>query len=259
MTEPGPSLERPQWLNERLGDASGRGVTVAVVDSGLTPDEELLPKEASVPGLSLVDPARPFIPARSSDADDAIGHGTACARIVRSIAPQARIQPFKVFGERLETSTDILAAALDAATSRGARVINLSLGTPLKSAEAPLREACRRAHKAGCILVSALPFGADTIFPAAFDTVISVTAGRFVNIHDIVIRRSGDPDAADVIAAGTSPVVRDLDLEAPFGSSLAAPHVSGLIALLLERYPSARLPQVRRMLAELARPASAEL
>lgn len=240
---PTPDTSRPLWLNQRLGDSSGRGLVVALVDSGCAPD--LKPLD----GKRFVDDARPLELSVGQDTADRIGHGTACARIVRSIAPQVDLLPLRVFGKRLETSTEVVVAALDHAVERGARIINLSLGSPLAEAEAPFRAACERAHRAGCVVVSAMPLGAEKIFPAVFDTVLAVTAGRFTNVHDLE-RVPGGP--ANFAACEGSPVTRDLPLGRSSGSSFAAPHVSGLVALLLERYPSSRPEQIRRMLDELS-------
>ncbi len=239
--------EHPQWLNQRLAGADGSGVRVAVIDSGFR-------AEAGHPnwllkGRSWVDPEHPFSTAESDDLDDRIGHGTAACEIVHRLAPKAKVIVHRVFGDRLETSPTTLVAAIDAAIQQGADIINLSLGSPMESAKRPFYTACERAQQAGCLVISALPIGAETVYPACFDHVISVTAGRFGNAFDL---DHHPQTAADFIAHGESQTFWQGKTETVYGSSFAAPHLSAIVALLRQRFPKADLAGMRSLLTELA-------
>ncbi|MCG8457752.1 MAG: S8 family serine peptidase, partial [Holophagales bacterium] len=131
-----PSLERPAWMNRRVGDAQGRGVRVAVVDSGyIRPSGP--PPAAEPTDLRALDgkvaPGRGLV--ETGGVRDRIGHGTACAHIVLSLAPAAEIVPVRVFDERLETSPEAIVAALGWAVEEGIDVVNLSLGSPSERAK----------------------------------------------------------------------------------------------------------------------------
>ena len=86
----------PDWA---WGDATGRGVRVAVVDSGIEADHPAL--GGMVRGHVSVVEQQGEISYDDSPHDDAFGHGTACAGIIHGLAPQARIVSVKVLGSGL--------------------------------------------------------------------------------------------------------------------------------------------------------------
>lgn len=239
MAEPLPSLERPPWLDAALGDATGLGVRVAVIDSGCDAawhDPRILP------GVSLVE--------ASAGTADRIGHGTACCDIILGMAPGVEIVPLRIFGERLETSPGTLVAALELALESGTQIVNLSLGTQREDAVKPLYRVCEAARDAGVIVVSAVHFGSGWSYPAVFENVLGVAAERFASVFDYEYL---DGEAAECRAQGDREV-RGLDDERRrgYGTSYAAPHVTALAALFRERFPGAGLDRVRRLLAEHA-------
>ncbi|MEM9553314.1 MAG: S8 family serine peptidase [Acidobacteriota bacterium] len=264
--EPVPALERPLWLNERLGDVTGRGVRIAVVDSGVTrkalattvrlANGHGLVDDAIDDGLSLV---------WSDDSDDRIGHGTACCHVLATLVPGAEIVPLRVFGRRLETSPRVVVAALDWAIDHQIDLVNLSLGSTSEAAVEPFRDACARARAAGLVVVSAMPWGAPPTVPAVLADALGVTAGRVANAWDFTHHDDAETAPwgvrAEFTCSGSFRVpwreATGRKTEAVvFGSSLAAPHLTALVALLRERFPGADLATVRRLLVELARPHS---
>src|SRR6266567_458032 len=100
---------------------TGRGVTVAVVDSGIHADH---PHIGGVHGGVCLVPGTD-----QSDLVDRIGHGTAVAAAIREKSPGIDLLAVKVFDRQLTTSADVLANAIDWSVDHDARVINLSLGT----------------------------------------------------------------------------------------------------------------------------------
>ena len=238
-----PTTERPPWLDAALGDATGRGVTVGIVDSGLDPGWH---DPALLPGVGLIARGPGFFLRRSDDWEDRIGHGTSCARIVRAMAPGAAIVPVRVFDRRLETSVEVLIAALRWAVERRLQVVNLSLGTRRGGALKPLYAACEEASRRGTVIVAAVEQKTGRSYPAVFANALGVAAGEFAGAFDFRYRPGV---AVECVAVGRR-WVRSLGGERLVdGNSYAAPHVAALAALVLERTPSAGLEGVRRFLA----------
>ncbi len=244
MTEtPLPSIDRPGWLHGALGDATGRGVRIAVIDSGRDPrwkDRRILP------GVGLATPERPFEFFRSEDDADRLGHGTACIDVILGLAPGVEIFPIRVFGNRLETSPDLLLRALEAALEAQAQIVNLSLGTQVRKAHNSLFEATKVTDSFGMLMVAALPEPSAPSFPGSFPHVLGVASGRFPNVFDYLYRQEGP---AECMAPGEREV-RWLGGERRIsaGSSLAAPHISALLALFLETHPGADQAAAREFL-----------
>lgn len=236
-------LTPPRWLAGRRG----RGARIAVIDSGLDP---ALVHPGLRPGIGLV--AGPgFDLRRSRDDRDRIGHGTACADIILRMAPEAELVPIRVFGRRLETSPQVIAAALEQAVARRLWLVNVSLGSVRSSAAGPLAEACARAAARGVVVVAAAHAAAGASLPAAAASAIGVGGGRFASIYHYTC----DPAAAIECRAQCLRVARGLGgaRRVVTGTSFAAPHITAILALALE--PGAGLGAARALLARHARPA----
>lgn len=239
-----PSILRPRWLDDAVGSATGRGVRVAVIDSGRDPgwqDERILP------GVGLAAPERPFEHFPSDDDRDRLGHGTALMDVILGLAPAVEILPIRVFGDRLETSPGLILRALEVALEQKAHIANLSLGTRLQEAFDSLYRATKLTDDFGMLMVAALPEPSAPSFPGSFPHVLGVTSGRFLSVYDYVYRPEGP---AEILAQGEREV-RWLGGErrVSAGSSLAAPHISALLALFLEKHPGSRQEAARAFLA----------
>lgn len=245
----------PEWVREELGGATGKGVTIAVLDSGW---DRAIHEPRVLPGTGFVDPDDDFALARNDDDNDVLGHGTACADVILQVAPDARVIPVKVFGNKLETSPGTLEAALQWAIDAGVQVINVSLGTRLEGTLHPLYRACERARQAGIIIVAAGHNANDWSYPAIFENVIGVSAARFDNPYHFHYRAEHAMECVGwgverpVLWVGGERVVRH-------GTSFAAPGVAGIVALIRERFPQARLEEVREMLARFALPGGEDI
>jgi subtilisin family serine protease len=253
-----PSLRRPAWVEHDLGGASGRGVRVALLDSGVDPSWRG-PRWGR--GVGLLDRAaaarQRFVLAADGDVDDLDGHGTACADVVLGMAPGVVIHPVRVFHRHRRTSLDVLLAGLRWAVEQGVDVVHLSLGSVLHSAAQPLYRACEEARRAGAVVVAATEPRRGVGYPAVFDNALGVAAGDFANVHDYLYRAE---QAVECVAQGRRRV-RLLGGERRWGTatSYAAPHVTALVALFLETMggpptPSSprdgtRLDRVRGLLA----------
>ncbi|HEX6039624.1 S8 family peptidase [Longimicrobium sp.] len=238
----------PEWVAGELGGATGKGIRVAVIDSGW---DRRIDEPRVLPGVGFVDPDDDFAMARNDDDNDVLGHGTACADLVLRIAPDARVIPVKVFGKVLETSPGTLHAALLWALEAGVQVINVSLGTRLEGTLHPLYAACEKARRAGIIVVAAGHNANDWSYPAIFENVIGVSAAKFDSPFHFRYRPN---HAMECQAWGVEQPVLWVGGGRPVkhGTSFAAPNVAGIVALIKERHPEATLDDVREMLARFA-------
>ena len=236
----------PTALLELLDGAEGWGVRLAVIDSGRDPEWK---DPRVVPGISLVGDEG-FTLAPSEDDHDRIGQGTAISELIVRFAPGVEIVPIRIFAGRLETSPEVLLAALERALDLEVDIVNLSLGTLREGAAESLYQACERATSAGILLISALHRHVGWSFPAAFDNVLGVGAGRFDSPWRFELHPS---ETAECLAAGEH-TVRWLGGEERrvFASSFAAPVVSALAARFREQQPEAGLGDLRRLLARVS-------
>lgn len=131
---------------------SGRGIRVAVLDSGIDYDHPDLGgcfgKDCRVAmGWDFVgdafnpdrtSPTYNPLPVPDADPDDCDGHGTHVAGIIgangtiRGVAPQVTLHAYRVFGCVGPTTTDVILAAMERAYQDGADVLNMSLGAPFQ-------------------------------------------------------------------------------------------------------------------------------
>ena len=150
-----------------LSECTGRGVRIAVVDSGV---------HAAHPHVGGVEQGIAVRDNGSLDEDfvDRLGHGTAVTAAIREKAPDAAIIVVKVFWQSLSTDVASLIRGIDEGLARGASVINLSLGTSNVAHRPQLQEAVQRASLQHAVIVAAVDDGTEWL-PGSLDGVIPVT------------------------------------------------------------------------------------
>jgi subtilisin family serine protease len=209
------------------------GVVVAVVDSGINPTH---------PHVGGVSAGIAFGPDGASHDDwvDRLGHGTAVAAAIREKAPRAELIAVRVFERALATTLTALLGAIDWALGRGARVINLSLGTP-NAAHAPaLRAALERARSLGAFVVSPAEHQGAPAYPGVLGGAVGVVLDWECPREGVDCRAL--PDGRVVVAASGYPrpipgVPPEQNLS---GISFAVANASGVIARVLEQRPEVR-------------------
>lgn len=231
MTSPLATLESGTLSVASYPGATGRGMRVAVIDSGV---------HSGHPHVGVVEGGVSFAAdgARGVDAVDRLGHGTAVAAAIREKAPDATIIPVKVFDRELRATADALVAAIDWAVDARAHVINLSLGTANGAHEARLATAVGRAAAAGICLVAAAEQDGTRWLPGslaqAAGVILDWTSPRDqadVRVIDdggvrrVIFRASGYPRPIPGV-----PPEKNLK-----GVSFAVANVSGLLCLHLSR------------------------
>jgi subtilisin len=116
-----PGRVNREWA---FGDATGAGVRVCVLDSGIELDHPLIgPVQRSVAVTKEGDE----ITIADDDRGDLCGHGTACAGIIRLLAPECELASVRVLGAGYTGSAPVLLAGLEWAIAEGFDIVNMSL------------------------------------------------------------------------------------------------------------------------------------
>lgn len=221
----------PEWA---WSGATGEGIRVCILDSGV---------DGSHPGVAPVDASWQVATDNEGDVvieqckpRDAVGHGTACAGIVRSIAPLVSLSSVRVLTDGKTGSGAALIAGLRHAIEEGFDVVNLSLSTPRQEFRPHLAELADLAQFRRCILVVSAHNLPIQSYPWNFASVLSVAS------HD-----EDDPmrfyynarPPVDFHARGVRvPVAKPGGGEIRnTGNSFAAPHITGIAALILSKHP----------------------
>lgn len=229
--------------------ATGDKVLVAVIDSGVdTAHPELAGAIAgSFDALNSSEPAHQ--------------HGTAIAGAIAAhatltgTAPAARILAIRAFnssGASAEGTTLTLLKSLDWAIARGARIINMSFAGPY---DPQIARALTAARRRGVVLVAAAGNAgpnAAPLYPAADPNVIAVAA---TDSEDKLFPQSSRGRHVAIAAPG-SDIIVPVDsggYQSLSGTSFAAAHVSGVVALLLQVKPSLSPEAVTKILLSTAK------
>ena len=239
-------------MNFPFADQTGRGVKVAVVDSGIVPNHPKVGPVAGGVGLAM----GPDGTIRyGADHADCIGHGTACAGIIRRKASKAELYSVRIFDESLQADSRLLIAAIEWTLDQGMDLINLSLGTTEVTYRDALERVCRQAADQGVLLVAAEHEEGRESYPAHLSQVIGVGSGKVQGFYKYHYRQG---ETIECIARGDAQRLCWLEPSEIMtaGTSFAAPHITGLVALIREAHPKADLEQVRQILYTHAQPES---
>ncbi len=230
-----------------FGGSTGAGVRVAVVDSGVEAGHPRVAGVTSAVAFELDASAERGYAAHAGPHEDLVGHGTACAAIIRSLAPEVELHSVRVLGANLKGRGALLHAGVEWSLEHGMQVVNLSLSSKSDTMFAPLHDLADRAYFAGTVLVCAANNLPGPTYPSQFASVVSVAA------------RSGE--AEDALSYNAHPPVefgaRGIDVDVAWlgggsltatGNSFAAPHVTGMIAQMLAKHPWLTPLQVKAVL-----------
>jgi subtilisin family serine protease len=244
-------------------EATGAGVTVAVIDSGVDADHEQLRGRVTAGWDFVDDDDEPDDVAVNADTDgdghvdEAWGHGTHVAGIVAQVAPDAEIWSYRVLNSNGSGTAYGVAAALFHATDRGVDVINLSFGLDQKYRSKVLKEALKYAKTQGVIVVAAAgnDGGKAKRYPAADKDVLAVGAADGDGAGLAAFANHGD--WVEVAAPGIAvhSTLPNGGYGSWSGSSMAAPFVAGQAALLLDAAPDEKPKKIVEAIEKSSRKA----
>ena len=241
------------------GVTTGKGVTVAILDSGVMANHEDLPNVTRI---------EVFYKNASLGLDDAKGHGTHVAGIIGAamgngkggagIAPGATILSLRVVNSEGKIYDSALIAALRTAVKNGAQIVNISIGGTAYNAV--FQKVINEAAKNGVTVVAAMGNdGTNCLnYPAGYDNVIGV-----VSVDRTNNRASGSSYGTwgDVAAPGA--VIWSTTYDGSYwhksGTSMASPVVAGVAALYKSVHPDATPAQITARLKATATKGDSDL
>ncbi|GHE74068.1 type VII secretion-associated serine protease [Streptomyces longispororuber] len=261
-------------LDELWRQSTGKGVRVAVIDTGVdvknpqlkravdvSRGRNFLPRDLKDDNGNKIDRGKP------NGTTDTVGHGTRVAGIIAArpakgtgfvgLAPDATIIPVQQNDAEGHGTTDTLAKSIDYAVAQGAQVINISQDTADAVRPAPqLEQAVRRALARHTVIVASagndgLGGNVKPTYPASYEGVLAVAASDRNN-ERAPFSQSGD--FVDVAAPGVDMIstVPGGGHCADNGTSFAAPYVAGLAALIKAKHPRWTPRQVTAQIQQTA-------
>jgi subtilisin len=240
-----PGAVTREWA---LGGSTGEGVRVCILDSGVEPDHPLV---GGLDGAVAISVEEGETVVQDDDQGDLCGHGTACAGIVRSLAPDCRLFSVRVLGAGFTGSGPVLVAGLRWAVGQGFDIVNMSLSTTKREFAVALHELADSAYFRRTLLVASAHNLPVESYPWRFSSVVSI----------------GSHEERDPLAFYYNPsppvefFARGVDIEVAWlgggklrtsGNSFATPHMTGICALIMAKHPRLTPYQLKSVLYLIA-------
>ena len=255
-------------VGNETSSLTGKGVNIAIIDSGVDRSHP----DLSITGGGCFLVLTSYPDACADDYNDDNGHGTHVAGIIAAldndfgvvgVAPEANIFALKALDKDGEGTTSSVAAAVDWAIQNDMDIINLSFDS--SDDDFILKELIQKAYKSNILIVAAAGNKGNVTgleenvrYPAKYEEVIAVTA---LDKDLIISKTSSVGTTVDFSAPGTAIVSTFPAMHTDgngsgyalmSGTSMAAPFVSAVAALYMEKYPDLSTAEIRNLLQENA-------
>ncbi len=233
------------------GGSTGEGVRVGIIDSGIETAHPTVGGRVKAWAAPSLDKDEKIV-WDFQPHEDNFGHGTACADIVRRIAPDVELTSIQVLGPGLRGKGPVFAAGLEWAINQRLDVINLSLGSSLREMAEVFHRIADKAYFANVILVTAANNMPVESYPSLYASVISVASHESKDPYEFYYNPTPPPEFGapgidlDVgwLGGGTLSVT---------GNSFAAPHITGLAAKILSKHRGLKPFELKAILRATAK------
>ncbi|PAW76765.1 MAG: alkaline serine protease [Verrucomicrobia bacterium Tous-C9LFEB] len=237
---------------QSLREGTGRGVKIAIIDSGIDVTHPALAGLTLADDIAVVDKGH-YIDVIPGGGVDLYGHGTAIAHIIHSIAPEAEIGSIRVLGDRLNSRTAIIQEGARQALDLGYHILNCSFGCGIEEHILKYKAWIDEAYLKGVHIVAAcnnVDFHKPE-WPGYFPSVFTVNFCQTERPDQFFY----SPGYMVEFAA------RGEDVEVPWsgggykkvtGTSYATPHIVGMLARLISRIPGIRPLEAKALMQRLA-------
>ena len=231
------------------GGSTGQGVRVGVIDSGIEADHPALGESAcggitveydpDAPNQARIEPEENLV--------DMYGHGTACAGIIHSLAPEAELYSIRVFGRDMKSRAVQFAGGIRWAMENNIQVVNMSLSTNRDEYYALFHQLADQAYFKNIVLVAAVNNYPGASYPSLYSSVISVAAHEG---KDPFIYYYNPSPPVEFGAPGIDVRVAWVNKGyiVSTGNSFASPHIAGLVTLIRAKHPELTPFQIKTVL-----------
>ncbi len=219
---------------QELTMCTGANARVAVLDSGRNPNFPLLKcTNDSVFDCIMKNGSLQINNIANSENSDRCEHGSIVESLLRSIAPRAAVDHYRILDEHCACNGELLCETLAAVVTRGYHIVNLSLGTQNERLLPKLVNVLKMAYERDVTIVASSSNIGKTVYPASFPYCISTSA---TNTDDSLHLAFTPRSVVEFAAMGVNVLVDGPNgkLIRVTGSSYATAQVSGLAARAIE-------------------------
>ena len=235
---------------------TGKGVKIAIVDSGVSPEHPYVSNVAGGVGIGFDAHGDAVYNENDYLPETLWSHGQVCAGLISYRVPDSEIYSVKILDENGTGHPAALVAAIKWCINNDINVVNISLGTTGETWASRLQAECIRATENGIILVAATHIGGLASYPSVFPETIGVGKDDRYKEYEFGYFPMR---IAEFVAAGHDELALRIAnthtedgtyVSLAYGTSSAAARISAVIAALLEEMPGLDLGRVKDELAD---------